>query len=213
MTKENLTSINVIIDRSGSMHGLATDTIGGYNQFLADQKLVPGDALFTLCLFNSDYHLVYDAVPLNGVPNLSAETYKADGGTALLDAVGVTIDTVGKKLSAMKEEDRPSKVIFLIVTDGHENSSAEYTASQIKNMISHQREVYKWEFVFMGANIDAVAEGTALGISAANSLGYAASSVGTAGLYSTVSNSMSSYRAGAVSQANFFNPNNLGEKK
>jgi uncharacterized protein YegL len=207
MTKENLTSIVVVIDRSGSMAGLTTDTVGGYNNFLEQQKQVEGSAELTLCLFNTDYHLVYDSSPLTSIPNLDAKTYSPNGGTALLDALGSTIDTVGAKLAARDESERPSKVIVLVITDGQENSSKRFKKEQIKEKISHQREVYNWEFVFMGANIDAVDEGTSLGISAKNSLNYTASAAGTAKLYGTVSQSMSSYRVSANNQVDFFNQN------
>jgi hypothetical protein len=203
--RDNFTSVNVIIDKSGSMGSLANDTIGGFNTFLADQKNVPGDVSFTLVVFNNHYDVVYDAVPLATVPELSVKTYRPSGGTALLDAVGTTINNVGAKLAAMSEEERPSKVIFLIVTDGEENASHEYKLEQIKDMVTHQREKYSWEFVFMGANIDAISAGTSLGISAANSVNYVASSVGTKSLYGAVSNSLKSYRISANQQADFFN--------
>lgn len=195
MTKENFTSINVIIDRSGSMSGLATDTIGGFNTFLAEQKVVPGEAIFTLCTFNDDYSLIHDGAKLSSIPDLNSTSYKPSGGTALLDAMGTTIDSVGKKLASMKEEDRPSKVIFLIMTDGQENSSKRFTPSQIKAMVQHQKDVYNWEFVFMGANIDAITEGEALGISVQNTFNYIADSVGTKNLYKSVSENMSRYRS------------------
>lgn len=195
MTKENFTSINVIIDRSGSMAGLATDTIGGFNTFLAEQKAQPGEAMFTLCTFNTDYHLVHDCVSLAAVPDLDKTTYSPSGGTALLDAMGTTIDTVGKKLASMPEKDRPSKIIFLIMTDGQENSSKRFTPAQIKEMVQHQKDVYSWEFVFMGANIDAITEGEALGISVQNTFNYVSDSVGTKNLYRNVSENMSRYRS------------------
>lgn len=205
MTKENFTSVNVIIDQSGSMAGLTNDTIGGFNTFLAEQKNVPGDVAFTLCLFSTDYRLVHDCVKLDKVPDLTTKTYRPNGGTALLDAMGTTIDEVGKKLAAMPEEERPSKVIFLIVTDGEENSSRRYTLEQIRSMVTHQRETYSWEFVFMGANIDAIAAGTSLGVSAANSVNYVASAAGTHQLYGSVSRSLGSYRVASNQQVDFFN--------
>ena len=206
MTKENFTSINVIIDQSGSMAGLTTDTIGGFNTFLAEQKAVPGDAVFTLCLFSSDYRLVHDCIALASVPDLNDKTYRPGGGTALLDAIGTTIDEVGKKLGAMPEDDRPSKVIFLIITDGEENASLRYKEpGRVRDMITHQREKYNWEFVFMGANIDAITAGTNLGISMNNTMNYDATAAGTKGLYSNVSDSMRSYRGGSSSKADFFN--------
>jgi hypothetical protein len=205
MTKENFTSINVIIDRSGSMKNLTNETVSGYNQFVSEQKQVPGEAIFTLCLFNTSLHTPYDCVKISDVPELTAEAYNANGYTALLDAVGSTIDTVGIKLAAMPEEERPSKVIFLIITDGQENSSKEYSRSQVQSMIQNQREKYSWEFVFMGANIDVVKEAQSLGIATKNSMRYTASSAGTKGLYSSVGASMRRYRAASTtSKAGFF---------
>lgn len=205
MTKENFASINVIIDASGSMHHLTTDTIGNFNSFLQEQKAFPGEAVFTLCTFNTDYRLVHDFVKIAGVPDLDKKTYRPDGGTALLDAMGTTIDSVGRKLAAMPEDERPSKVIFLIITDGHENSSHRYSAEQIKSMVEHQKDVYSWEFVFMGANIDAIAAGTNLGISVQNTLNYAPTAAGTHQLYRSISENMSTYRASNSSRADFFN--------
>jgi uncharacterized protein YegL len=210
MTKENFTSINVIIDASGSMSHLTHDTIGNFNTFLKEQKEFPGEAVFTLCTFNTDYRLAHDFVKIAGVPNLDKEVYRPNGGTALLDAVGTTIDSVGRRLAALPEEERPSKVIFLIITDGHENSSHRYGAEQIKSMIEHQKDVYSWEFVFMGANIDAIAAGTGLGISAQNTLNYAATSAGTHQLYRSVSENMSTYRSSNSSRADFFNQTQQG---
>jgi len=207
MTKENFTSINVIIDQSGSMRGLASDTIGNFNKFLSDQKAETGEAVFTLCTFNTDYRLVHDCMTLADVPDLNEKVYDPNGGTALLDAMGATIESVGNKLSAMQEHDRPSKVIFLIITDGEENSSHRFTKAQIKSMVTHQSEKYQWEFVFMGANIDAISGGTSLGVSASNSINYAASAVGTKGLYESVSSNMRSYRKSASSRADFFDLN------
>jgi hypothetical protein len=205
MTKENFTSINVIIDRSGSMANLADDTIGGFNTFLADQKGQPGEAVLTLCTFNTDYRLVHDFVKLNEIPDLNSKSYHPSGGTALLDAMGVTMTEVGRKLAALKEEERPSKVIFLVITDGQENSSRVYAKQQIADMVKHQQDTYSWEFVFMGANIDAIAEGTSLGISTQNTLNFAPTAAGTRGLYSTISENMSSYRSSNSSRASFFN--------
>jgi uncharacterized protein YegL len=210
MTKENFTSINVIIDASGSMGHLTHDTLGSFNTFLKEQKEFPGEAALTLCTFNTDYRLVHDFVKIAGVANLDKQTYRPDGGTALLDAMGTTIDSVGRKLAAMPEEDRPSKVIFLVITDGHENSSHRFTAAQIKSMVEHQKDVYSWEFVFMGANIDAITTGVNLGISAQNTLNYAATAAGTQQLYSTVSSSMNAYRSSNSSRADFFGAGQSG---
>ena len=212
MTNPNLTSINVIIDQSGSMQGLQTDTIGGYNGFLADQKQAPGEALFTLCTFNDDYRLVHDFVKVASVPDLNTTTYKPQGSTALLDAMGETITEVGRKLSAMKEEDRPSKVIFLVVTDGQENASTRYKKAQIRDMVTHQSDVYNWEFIFMGANMDAVTEGTSLGFSGRNSVSYDATRGGTDQLYKSISSNTTSYRGQGRSKIDFFNQGNIAPK-
>jgi hypothetical protein len=205
MTKPNFTSINVLIDRSGSMQHLTNDTIGGFNSFLQEQKEVPGEAILSLCLFDTSSQTIHDCLPLALVPDLDKATYRPGGGTALLDALGAVINSTGARLAAMNEEDRPSKVIFLLITDGQENSSTEFAIERIKDMVTHQREVYSWEFVFMGANIDSISAGTSLGISVANSLNYTASSVGTKGLYANVSASLRSYRSGNSSQVDFFN--------
>lgn len=210
MTKENFTSINVIIDASGSMSGLTHDTINSFNTFLKEQKEFPGEAVFTLCTFNTDYRLVHDFQKIASVVDLDNVTYRPQGGTALLDAMGTTIDSVGRKLAAMAEEERPSKVIFLVITDGHENSSRRYSPDQIKSMVEHQKDVYAWEFVFMGANIDAIAAGTNLGISMQNTLNYVPSAAGTHQLYRSISDNMSSYRASNSSRADFFNQTQQG---
>lgn len=210
MTKENFTSINVIVDASSSMAPLTTDTIGSFNTFLKEQKDFPGEAVFTLCTFNTDYRLVHDFVKIASVQDLDDQSYKPGGWTALLDAMGTTIDSVGRKIAAMPEDERPSKVIFLIITDGEENRSRRYTRAQIKSMVEHQQNVYSWEFVFMGANIDAIAAGTDLGISAHNTLNYSADSAGTKQLYRSVSENMSSYRASNSSRADFFNQTQRG---
>lgn len=194
MTKENLTAICIIIDRSGSMAGLTKDTIGSFNTFLAEQKEVPGEAAFTLCTFNTDYQLVHDFIKLDTVPDLNETTYRPSGGTALLDAMGSTIDSVGQKLAAMPEDERPSKVIFLVITDGEENSSKRYTKDQIKSMVEHQQSAYKWGFVFVGANIDAFHAGQSMGFTDQNSVGYEATKGGTHRLYGSVSSNMRSYR-------------------
>lgn len=203
--KENFTSVNVIIDQSGSMAHLTNDTIGGFNQFLSEQKQVEGEAVFTLCLFSTHYHVPHNFVKLAEVPNLTDKLYHPAGGTALLDAIGTTVNQVSAKINAMPEEEKPSKVIFLIITDGEENSSREFTKEQIKNLVTtHQNN--NWNFVFMGANIDAISEGSSLGIASNNSMNYNASSVGTKDLYQSVSRSLQSYRSSNIKgQVDFFN--------
>lgn len=196
MTKQNFAAISVIIDESGSMLHLQQDTIGGFNSFLREQKELPGEAIFSLTKFNYAPTRVYDCVPLNDVAELNADVYRPTGGTALLDAVGDAIDRMGAQLSAMKEEERPSRVVVLIITDGHENSSSQFTNDKVREMIEHQQSKYSWEFLFIGANIDAFKAGTNLGVSALNSVQYTGSSYGTQVLYNSISSGLSRVRSG-----------------
>jgi uncharacterized protein YegL len=186
--KNNFASINVIMDRSGSMHNLTNDTIGGFNQFLKDQKAIPGEAILTLCTFSTDYTLVYDCKPLQDVAELTEADYSVGGGTSLLDALGNTILSVGNKLASMPEDDRPSKVIVLVITDGEENSSREFNKKKIKEMVDHQQTTYGWEFLYFGANVDAIKEGNSMGFQ--NNTNYIATNEGTQSLYRSVSNSV-----------------------
>jgi uncharacterized protein YegL len=203
--KDNFTSINVIIDASGSMSGLRNDTIGSFNTFRKEQSEFPGEAVFTLCTFNDHATLVHDFEKIANVGDLDHRSYHTYGNTALLDAIGSTIDSVGRKLAALPEEERPSKVLFLIITDGHENASHTYNQDQIKSMVEHQQNVYSWSFVFVGANIDAITAGTSLGFTASNSVGYTATKGGTHSLYSSISTNTSALRSSKLtSTADFF---------
>lgn len=183
------------MDKSGSMGHLRGDTIGSFNTFLKEQKDFPGEAIFTLCAFNHECTFVHDAENIANVQDLSLDTYCPGGNTALLDAMGQTIDRVGQKLAAMPEADRPSKVIFLIITDGEENSSRVFDREQIRSMVEHQRDVYNWEFMFFGANIDSFTAGTSIGVAATNSMNYTATSAGTEALYRGISSNVSNYRS------------------
>lgn len=206
--KENYTFIGVVIDRSGSMGGLVNDTITGFNNLLKDHKAVEGTASLSLCLFSEYNNLVhYDN--LHHVEDLTPTTYKPGGGTALLDAVGDTINQIGSRLSAMKEEDRPSKVVVMVITDGEENASKRFTKAQIKEMICHQEQKYNWSFAFIGGNIDAISEGASIGVAASNSLNYSASKGGTQRTYNAMSNSLRRARimgAGMKASAPLFTP-------
>jgi Mg-chelatase subunit ChlD len=205
MTKENFTAIAVIADASRSMASLTSDTIGSFNIFLNEQKANPAEAAFTLCIFNSEHRLAHDFTRLHSVAELTRETYRCSGSTALLDAMGATIDSLGARLAAMPEEERPSKVIVLVITDGEENCSRNYTLEQIKAKVEHQRDTYSWEFVFIGANIDAISTGTSMGFASHNSVAYTSDSIGTKQLYSSVSSNMNSYRTTVgPAQVDFF---------
>lgn len=205
--KENYTAIAVIADESGSMGPLTNDTIGGFNIFLNEQKAVPGEASLTLVTFNSTHKTVHDFIKLADVPELTTNDYKPSGGTALLDAVGTTINALGARLEAMPEEERPSKVILLIMTDGDENSSREFAKDKIKEMITHQQEKYNWIVTFMGANIDTFGEASSMGIARGNVMSYVANSVGTKSLYNSMSDRVSRARVSGAAvdiKKNFF---------
>lgn len=178
MTNPNLTEIVYILDASGSMHSLSNDVIGSFNKTIKDQKEVPGEARVTVVTFNSSPHYVMSGAPITQAPELSHANYQTGGNTALLDAIGDTINLVGSRLAAEAEDNRPGKVIVIIHTDGEENASTRFSFEQIRSMITHQRDTYKWEFVYMGANVDAFDEAKRLGISPRNSLQYRADAVG-----------------------------------
>jgi uncharacterized protein YegL len=194
--KENLTQIIAVLDKSGSMHHLTNDTIGGFNSFIEEQSKQPGDLVITTVLFNSDYQVLHDQKNLRDLSNLTDKDYKAEGNTALLDAMGKAMIDVGRKLADMNEEDRPSKVIMFVITDGMENASREYTGKQIKEMVEEQQNKYSWEFMFIGANIDAFAVGNDLGIM--RSLNYKSNEKGTANLYCMLNSTVSSYHNRSV---------------
>jgi Mg-chelatase subunit ChlD len=175
--KTGLVEIISILDRSGSMAGLEKDTVGGYNSFIAAQAKLPGDIKVTTILFDDKYELLYSGVKADEAM-LNESNYTTRGSTALLDAVGKTILDIGARLANTKEEDRAEKIIFVITTDGQENASKEFNHQKIKEMITHQREVYKWEFVFFGANIETEIVAQDLGINLDNAHSYVADEEG-----------------------------------
>lgn len=175
---DNLSEIICIIDRSGSMDAIRSDAIGGFNAFLTDQKKHPGEAKLSLVLFNHEYKLVHDHVDIAKAPALDENSYVPAGMTALLDAVGRTIDAVGQRLSGTPEAERPGKVIVAILTDGLENASKDYSRGKVSEIIQHQRDVYKWEFIFLAANQDAIASAQSISIHAHDAFGFAATGQG-----------------------------------
>ena len=177
----NLTEIVFILDRSQSMSGLENDTIGGFNGFVKEQAQL-GQTNLTTVLFDDRYEILHDGIDAKDAV-LTNKTYFTRGWTALLDAVGKTIKDVGKRLEKTPESLRPGKVIFVITTDGEENSSRKYTYDKVKQMITHQTEQYGWEFIFLGANIDVVKEGSSLGIDADQTFAFEASSRGLTRMY------------------------------
>lgn len=193
--KKNLTEMVFILDRSGSMGHLVDDTIGGFNSMIEQQKKEDGEAYVTTVLFDSKYELLHDHVNIADVESITREDYYARGTTALLDAVGKTINSIGVRLANTHEDERPEKVIFVITTDGYENASQEFTKSQIKEMIEHQQEKYSWIFMFLGANMDAVDEASSLGINSSYAATYTANDIGTTSLYSCTSKAVSNLRS------------------
>ncbi len=189
---EKLTHIILVIDRSGSMDAVRTDAIGGFNTFLEDQKKHPDEATVTLALFNHKYSLVHDFKPIQEVEKLDMKTYVPQGQTALLDAIGRTMDDVGKKLVAIQEDERPSKVIMAILTDGMENASSDYSRAKILEMIKQQEESYGWQIMYLAANQDAIREGASLGVRNAASMNYASDK--TPEVYARMSEAVSRHR-------------------
>jgi len=177
MANNSLTDITLVIDRSGSMAAIEEEAQSGINSFIRDQAKTQGRADLTLVQFDTEYEFVHRGVPIESVPEFSLEPR---GCTALLDAVGRAIKEVGERLCALPEEQRPGLVVFVIVTDGHENSSREYTRQQVRAMISHQRDVYKWQFVFLGVDDAAFDEAEAMGIDRDFTGRYAPGSTGSA---------------------------------
>lgn len=170
----NWTEIAFILDRSGSMHSIRSGTMEGYNSFILQQKAENDQypVRFSLTLFNSGIEEVLSSVPVTKITDLDETNYRPGGNTALLDAIGTTINTLGKKLSDTPETERPGKVIVAIMTDGEENSSKQFTWNQISKMIQHQTDVYKWEFLFLGANQDAIGTASKMNIDRASSATY-----------------------------------------
>ena len=194
--KTDYSDISLVLDRSGSMEAVRADTIGGFNAFLTDQKNAGvGTATVTLAQFDDIYETVYLAIPLGDAPLLSAQTFVPRGSTALLDAIGKTIDETGTRLAALPEAQRPDKVIFVILTDGEENASLHFTMPQIADKIRHQRENYQWEFVFLGANQDAIATASQIGVPQGAALSYAYDGKGVMDAMETVSENVRGMRA------------------
>lgn len=193
--KKNLTEIVFILDRSGSMAGLERDTVGGFNAMIEKQRQEPGEAIVSTVLFDNESVVIHDRVPLDKVPALTEKEYYVRGCTALLDAVGGAIHHIGNVHKYAREEDRPEKTLFVITTDGMENASRRYTYEKLKAMIERQKEKYGWEFLFLGANIDAAREAARFGINADRAANYNADSVGTSVIYEAVSETVCNFRS------------------
>ena len=193
--KKNLTELVFILDRSGSMVGLEGDTIGGFNAMIEKQKREPGEALVSTVLFDNETQVIHDRLPLDRVSMMTEKEYFVRGCTALLDAVGGAIHHIGNIHKYAREEDRPEKTLVVITTDGMENASRRYDYDKVKRMIRRQKEKYGWEFLFLGANIDAAREAARFGIDADRAANYHADPVGTGVIYEAVNETVCSFRA------------------
>jgi uncharacterized protein YegL len=196
---KQLTEIACVIDRSGSMESLCKEAIGGFNTFLDQQKAFPGKAKLTLVLFDHEYLVPCDHVDIQNVRPLDESTYEPRGTTAMLDAIGRTIDDVGRRLATTPEAERPGKVIVTILTDGIENASKDYTQAKVSKMIAHQQEKYGWQFLFLAANQDAIANARDLSIGAQDAVNFDATGDGVREAFAMQGYAVSCSRAGGRS--------------
>ena len=193
----NVTEMVFILDRSGSMAGLESDTIGGFNSMIARQKKQEGECYVSTILFDSVSEVLHDRVKLSEIQPMTDQDYTVRGCTALIDAIGGAIKHIRNIHKYARPEDVPAHTVFVITTDGMENASHKYSSDEVKRMIEHEKEKYGWEFLFIGANIDSVETAKHFGIGADRAVNYHADSQGTELLYDTVSESIESFRAGA----------------
>ncbi len=193
--RKGLTEIVFILDRSGSMGGLENDTIGGYNSMIAKQKNEDGEALISTVLFDNQTEVLHDRVSLDNVEPITDKEYYVRGSTALLDAVGGAIRQIGNIHKYARPEDVPEKTLFIITTDGMENSSTRYTYDKVRKMVERQKEKYHWEFIFLGANMDAVSVASRFGVDKSRAVRYECDSEGTRLNYSVMSRMVSCARA------------------
>jgi uncharacterized protein YegL len=195
---KNLADITVILDRSGSMSAVADATINGFNEFVMKQRNTDGNATLSLIQFDDQYETVYEQSDLSSVKLLNEDTFVPRGMTALNDAIAKTITGIGERLAALPEYKRPDKVIVVIITDGFENASLFFSQERVAEMIKHQKDKYSWEFLFLGANQDAVLSGAKYGIAKERSLSYASSKLGTTNVYAAVGASVANLRTNNV---------------
>ncbi len=193
--KKNLTELVFILDRSGSMSGLERDTIGGFNAMIEKQKKQDGECIVSTVLFDDESRVIHDRVSLDEIKPMTEDDYFVGGCTALIDAIGGAIHHIGNVHKYAREEDVPENTIFIITTDGQENASHRYSSDKVKQMIERQKDKYGWEFLFIGANIDAVETAKRYGIDRNRAVNYNADAQGTSVLYETVSKAVCNVRA------------------
>lgn len=192
--KEKMTELVFILDRSGSMYHLTEDTIGGFNSLIEKQRGEEGECVVSTVLFNSESKVLYDRVPLEKIPEMTRGDYSASGNTALIDAIGGAIHHIGNVHKYARKEDVPKNTLFVIITDGMENASHIYSSDRVRKMIERQKSKYGWEFLFIGANIDAVETAKSFGISKECAADYIADSEGTDVIYDSVCSAVSMMR-------------------
>ncbi len=196
--RKGLTELVMILDRSGSMSGLESDTIGGYNSMLQKQRREEGEVLVSTVLFDDHSDVLHDRVPIDRVKPMTDKEYYVRGCTALLDAVGGAVHHIGNVQKYARDEDRPEKTIFIITTDGYENASRHYTFSEVKRMVERQKEKYGWEFLFLGANIDAIEVAGRFGIGSDRAVDYRSDHEGTQLNYEVLSETISDMRSASA---------------
>lgn len=192
--KKNLTELVMILDRSGSMAGLEADTIGGYNAMLGRQRELDGEVIVSTVLFDDHIDVIHDRLPIDRVPQITEKEYYVRGCTALLDAVGGAVHHIANVHKYAREEDRPEKTIFVITTDGMENASRQYSYEKVRRMVEKEKEKYGWEFLFLGANMDAIEVASRFGIGADRAVTYEADHEGTELNYAVVSETVGKMR-------------------
>ncbi|MFH1037563.1 MAG: vWA domain-containing protein [PVC group bacterium] len=203
--REDYAHISIILDRTGSMESIRDDTIGGFNAFLKEQKNRPGTATLTLVQFDTQdpYEVIHDFTPIKDVPGLTRETYVPRASTPLLDAMGRGINDLEKRLRRLTEEERPGKVVMVIITDGQENSSREFSKDQVEKMIKEHEEKDGWQSVFLSADLSAIGDALDYGFQQRKAMMFDKSSRGTARVWASVSQKISEYREGAADEVSF----------
>ena len=211
--KNNITELVFILDRSGSMAGLESDTIGGFNSMIEKQKKQEGECYVSTVLFDNVSEVLHDRVKLSDIPEMTDRDYTVRGCTALIDAIGDAIRHIGNIHKYASSDDVPEHTMFVITTDGYENASHKYEGGQVKKMIERQKEKYGWEFLFIGANIDAVETAARYGIDRDRAVNYNADAEGTKILYESVSKAVGSFRASAPLGSNWSDEIDKDHKK